>query len=245
MIDNLKKEVIKQIIHKTISAKKFLVDRIQLYISLCDIGKLSTPRKTIFSKEYIAKFKNIKFTPKYKKRFKAPTGQYIIAELLDSVFLLNFSSFEYWMLENFKLIYEADPMLIYENVPKQDRKIKARYVHEAKVLSDIWEKVIYDHVSGLGYGGMEKLLVRFLKMVHINNKKLSSLTGDINEISLLRNVLVHNNKKIDYSYKEKSGKHCRYEIKDNFEVTEDILIESTDILLYFMQTTQKCLEKTL
>lgn len=158
-------------------------------------------------------------------------------ELADSIFVLNMSTFENWVLTTLKLHFIENPDVLFQN---SDKKIDISIIRESNDLDELWEKIIDDYLRSLPYSGMKKTLFVFLKQFNIKQENITSgIIDRIYENSLCRNIIVHNQKKIDRIYVEKCGKFARYKDGEIVKITEDILFEQGDNLLRFMQDFRK------
>lgn len=232
----------------TIGFQKSVISRLKLYNfaksaidSYCN-DKASKLNGYNFN-EFKSKFKLVNF--KTDKEIKDITYKEIIDvgnnflenELADSIFVLNMSTFENWVLTTLKLHFIENHNAIFQ---KSDKKIDISTIVESNDLNELWGKIIDEYLKNLPYSGMKKTLIDFLKIFNIKREKFTpNIIDRIHENSLCRNIIVHNQKKVNRIYVEKCGKFARYKEGEVIKITEDILYEQGDNLLKFMQDFRK------
>ena len=165
---------------------------------------------------------------------------YIKGELSDSNFVLNMSTFEYWLLDELKTLISYSPVDFYPNDKKQ---IEISCLKTFRDLTVLWNELIDDYLRSLPYKGMKEELKTFLKAFQFKESDfMTDLLDKISESSLLRNIIIHNQKKVNSSYIKKSGKFGRFSDGDIAVITVEIIYDQADNLLRFMQDFRKNLE---
>ena len=160
-------------------------------------------------------------------------NSFIKAELSDSVFVLNMATFENWLLWILKALILWNPREFY---PKSKKQIEITYLRKFPEMSTLWEELTDDYLSSVPYQGMKALLKIFLNCFGLKEANVTkNLLDMINENSQCRNVIMHNQKKVNASYTKKCGRFAKYAEGESVAVTEDILFEQADNLLRFMQ----------
>jgi hypothetical protein len=157
---------------------------------------------------------------------------YISGELSDSFFVLNMATFEHWLLWVLRTYMLSNPRDIY---PKNNKQIDVTYLRKFPNMSMLWEELVDDYLRTLPYQGMKALMKTFLNYFGLKESDFTKdLLGLINENSLCRNIIIHNQKKVNATYVKKSGKFAKYAVGDIVAISEDVLIEQADNLLRFM-----------
>lgn len=167
------------------------------------------------------------------KEMVAVGNSYINGELSDSIFVLNMATFEHWLLWVVKALILSNPGEFYPNNKKQ---IEVAYLKKFTDMSMLWEELVDDYLNVLPYQGMKVLLKKFLSCFGLKESDITKNILDmINENSQCRNVIMHNQKKVNGTYIKKCGKFSKYVEGDIIIVTEDIIFNQADNLLRFMQ----------
>src|SRR4030042_6784864 len=164
-------------------------------------------------------------------------NSFIEGELSDSIFVLNMATFEHWLLWILKRLILSNPR---EFFPKSKKQIDVTYLKKFSDIQTVWEELVDDYLSSLPYQGMKETLKTFLRCFGL---KESNFTKDIlnmlNENSQCRNLIIHNQKRVNATYTKKCGKFAKFRIEENILITEDILFAQADNLLRFMQDFRK------
>lgn len=168
-------------------------------------------------------------------------NSYIKGELSDSIFVLNMATFEHWLLSLLKVLILSNPREFY---PKNSKQLEVTYLKKFQELPALWEDLVDDYLNAVPYQGMMDFLKLFLKCFGL---KESDFTNDllymINENSQSRNIIMHNQKKVNTAYVKRSGKFGKYAEGERIAVTVDVLFEQADNLLRFMQDFRNNHEK--
>jgi len=147
------------------------------------------------------------------------------------------ATFEHWLLWILKVFILSNPHEYYPNSKKQ---IDITYLKQFRDMSVLWEKLVDDYLSGVPYQGMKDQLKTFLKFFGLKVGDFTkNLLDTINENSQCRNLIMHNQKKVNASYITKCGLFAKHAAGDSVVVTEDILFAQADNLLRFMQDFRK------
>jgi hypothetical protein len=158
---------------------------------------------------------------------------YIKGELSDSIFVLNMATFEHWLLWVLKALILFNPREFY---PKGNKQINLTDLQTFTDMPMLWEKLVDDYLSTLPYQGMKTLLKTFLNYFGLKESDFTrNLLGMINENSQCRNIIMHNQKKVNATYTKKCGKYGKFPEGEPVVITEDILFDQADNLLRFMQ----------
>jgi hypothetical protein len=160
-------------------------------------------------------------------------NSYIKGELSDSIYVLNMATFEHWLLRVLNALILSNPQEFY---PKSDKKITVDYLKQFNGMPMIWEDLVDEYIRNLPYQGMKTLLKTFLKCFGLKESDFTkNLLDTINENSLCRNVIMHNQKKVNVTYTKKCGKFRKFTEGEHIVVTENLLFHQADNLLRFMQ----------
>lgn len=176
----------------------------------------------------------------YKEMVKVGNS-YIKGELSDSIYVLNIATFEYWLLWVLKTLILSNPR---EYFPKSKKQIEVPYLKKFTDMPMLWEELVDDYLSALPYHGMKALLKKFLSHFKLKESDFTkNLLGLINENSQCRNVIMHNQKKVNATYSKKCGQFGKFDEGESIVITEDLLFCQADNLLRFMQDfRQHCCE---
>lgn len=246
----LSSQLVSQLNDATIYFQKEIVDRLKLYIFAK--SAIQSYCKSQFTKlegydfhDFKGKFGLINFQKGKEiknidyKDIVAAGDSFVKNELADSIFVRNISAFENWLLTMLKHKFSYSKGDIYSEVNKKGedlKKVDISLIKDASTLEELWGTIIDKYLQNLPYGGMKRVVAKLLKELDIDKKKVTTDTIErINESSLCRNIIVHNQKKVDGDYIKKCGKYARFKTGDIVRVTEDILFEQGDYLLRFMQ----------
>ncbi len=232
----------------TIRSQKDIINRLRLFdfaksaISLYCEGRKANLEGYDFM-DFKEKFKLVEF--KESKEIEGITykeiinvgNKFIEDELADSIFVLNISTFENWILtvlnnkmkDNKANIFNAD-----------DKTVNIAVIKESADIDELWEKIISQYLQKLPYSGIKSMLLKLLKDFNVKQHDITpNLLDRINENSLCRNILVHNQKKVNDDYIRKSGKFAVFTNGDIIKITETLLFNQGDNLLRFMQEFRK------
>jgi hypothetical protein len=160
-------------------------------------------------------------------------NSYIKGELSDSIFVLNMATFEHWLLWVLKALILSNPREFY---PRNNKQIDVAYLKKFADMSLLWEELVDAYLSTLPYQGMKTLLKTFLSCFGFKESDFTkNLLSMINENSQCRNVIMHNNKKVNAIYIKQCGKFGKYIEGESIVVAEDVIYNQADNLLRFMQ----------
>lgn len=177
---------------------------------------------------------------KYKEIIDKGRG-FIQNELSDSIFVLNMSTFENWMSTILKIEYLDDKkgfLKAFANDRDKDKILNLSILEESASLEEVWEIIINEYLRNIR--GIKKAINKLLEVLNVERKSLThNIIEKINENSLCRNVIVHNQKKIEDNYIKKSGKFAKFKKSESITITEEILFQQGDNLLRFMQDLKK------
>ncbi len=159
---------------------------------------------------------------------------FIKGELSDSIFVLNMATFEHWLIWVLKTLILSNPREFYPT--KSKKQIEVTYLKKFLDMPMPWEEFVDDYLSTLQYQGMNIILKKFLSCFGFTeNDFTKNLLGMINENSQCRNVIMHNQKKVNATYIKKCGKIRKFAEGEHIVVTENLLFDQADNLLRFMQ----------
>lgn len=160
-------------------------------------------------------------------------NDYIKGELSDSIFVLNMATFEHWLLWVLRTLILSNPIEFY---PKGNKKIEVTHLKRFTDISTLWEELVDDYLNALPYEGMKSQLNTFLKFFKLNESDFTqNLLGNLNENSQCRNIIMHNQKKVNAKYIKKCGTFKKFKEGEIILVSEDLLFDQADNLLRFMQ----------
>ena len=162
---------------------------------------------------------------------------FIAGELADSVFILNMSTFERWVLSTMKQSVLSNPRKLF---PNSKKAIELNQLKTYESFDEFWEERVDEYLGGIPYIGMKEMLKTFFKLLAIKESQFSKdIVAKLNENSLCRNLVVHNNKIVNATYIRKAGKFARFKEGQEITVGEDLLFEQADNILRFMQDFRK------
>jgi hypothetical protein len=160
-------------------------------------------------------------------------NSYIKEELSDSIFILNMATFEHWILWSIRELILSNPK---EYFPKSRKQIEIAYLKKFTDMQKLWEELADDYLGGLPYQGMKAVLKTFLGRFGLKEANFTKdIIGKLNENSQCRNIIIHNQKKVNATYIQKCGKFAKFTEGEHILITEDILFEQADNILRFMQ----------
>jgi hypothetical protein len=236
----------------TIDAKNSILENLKTYIfiktSILHFKKsITIEKKSISFSSIPRKFKYSKIKPKATvkpinhKDVNSYVKQIANEKVNDSIFVFNMDIFENWILDLIRIKLKKYPKS-YGTKQDQEKEldqkvIPIKIIKESGSVEEIWEKIIGDYIFKMGYKDILKHLELLYRHYGIKINR-DDLVGKINEYSLRRNLVVHNNKIVNEIYLRKSGKSAVYNIGDKVSVLESDLYEQTDILLRFMTDFQ-------
>jgi molybdopterin-biosynthesis enzyme MoeA-like protein len=143
------------------------------------------------------------------------------------------ATFEHWLLWVLKTLILSNPREFY---PQSKKQIEVAYLKRFADMPMLWEELVNDYLSTLPYQGMETMLKTFLSCFGLKESDFTKkLLGMINENSQCRNVIMHNQKKVNDTYIKKCGKFGKFAKGERIVVTEVLLFDQADNLLRFMQ----------
>lgn len=162
---------------------------------------------------------------------------FIDSELSNSIFVLNMATFEHWLFCMIKTLMLSNPREFY---PQSKKQIDITYLKKFHDMPMLWEELSNDYLNKLLYEGMENVLNKFLSCFgHKESDFTKNILNKINENSLCRNVIMHNQSIVNATYIKKCGKFGKFTEGTHIEITEALLFEQADNLLRFMQDFRK------
>jgi len=172
----------------------------------------------------------------YKEIVKV--GDNLVAgELADSVFILNMSTFERWVLSTMRQAILSNPRKLF---PESEKLVKLSYFKKFGNLEEFWEEHVDEYLGGIPYKGMKQMLRVFLKSFDLTESQLTKdIVGKLNENSLCRNLVVHNSKQVNATYVSKAGKFAKFRLGETVTISESLLFEQADNILRFIQDFRK------
>lgn len=166
---------------------------------------------------------------------------FIKEELSDSIYVLNMATFEHWLLSSLRTLILSNPHDLY---PSTNKTIDITFLKKFTDIKVLWEELVDDYLKPIPYQGMKFFLKTFLKsFAHKEVDTSNHLLDKINENSMCRNLIVHNQKKVNSTYINKCGKFALFSLDDTITITEELLFAQADNLLRFMQDFRKNLSK--
>jgi hypothetical protein len=143
------------------------------------------------------------------------------------------ATFEHWLMWALKTFILSNPRELY---PKDKKQIDVNYLKKVADLPMLWQELVDDYLGTLPYKGMKILLKTFLSLFGFKESDFTkNLLDMINENSQCRNIIMHNQKKVNATYTKKCGKYGKFAEGESIVVTEDLLFDEADNLLRFMQ----------
>ncbi len=175
----------------------------------------------------------------YKEIVKVGNS-FIRGELSDSIFVLNMATFEHWLLWALKNLILSNPREFY---PKSKKQIDVTCLKKFHDLSMLWEELADEYLNALPYQGMKTMLKTLIGCFGLKESDFTkNLLDLINENSQCRNIIIHNQKKVNATYRRKCGKFAKYADGEYIVITEDVLFGQADNLLRFMQDFRKFMQ---
>lgn len=244
----LDSKLLSKINRSTIHYQNQIINRLRLY----DFAKSAISlfceerRNNLLGYDYPgfkSKFKCVQFKPDKEiesityKKIIDEGKKFIGNELADSIFVLNVSTFENWVLTmlNYRMRDNKNNIFMGD-----DKKVDISIIQESADMDELWDTIIGGYLQKLPYGGMKSMLLKLLKEFDVKPSDMTPhLIDKLNENSLCRNLIVHNQKKVNDEYIRKSGKYAVFHKGDSVEITEGLLFEQGDNLLVFMQDFRK------
>lgn len=248
MSKKLPAKIISTLDSVTIRFQSEIINRLKLFdFSKSAIQYFSESQKNSFSgysfENLQGQFKLVEFKQDRKlknieyKDIVNVGNSFISGELSDSIFVLNMATFEHWLLGTLKTFFLSDPR---EHFPKSKKQIDVIYLKKFPDIDTLWDDLIDDYLSSAPYQGMKNLLKTFISDFNfIESNFTKNIIGKINENSLCRNVIMHNQKKINATYIQRAGKFKKFNEGEIIKITENLLFSQADNLLRFMQDFRK------
>lgn len=233
----------------TVTAQTQLMNRLKLYdfakTAIKHYSKYKNSDLSVYDfTEFKRHFKLITF--KHGKEIKSISYKHIVQvgdsfinnELSDSIFVLNMSTFEHWVLTTLKLGFLERPEELFGK--GSTKEVSLDIILEVKNLDELWERIIDNYLVKIPYTGIKKMLELFISKFKCDKSKFTpDIIDRINENSLCRNLIVHNQKKVSELYIRSCGKQAKFKEGEFVVINEDILFEQGDNLLRFMQDFRK------
>lgn len=247
----MNKKLLTKLDQHTLTAQGLLIKRFKLF----DFAKSAIKYYSKYNSEKFTDYDFSQFRKKFKlvsfkqdKEIKGISYKEIIQvghnfienELSDSIFVLNMSTFEHWILTILRLKFLENPGDAFQG---SEKTISVHTILSVNDLDELWERVIDEHLFRKPYEGIKQMLNYFLKKFNIDKSKITHFIVDkINENSLCRNLIVHNQKRVSEIYVNSCGKFAKFKNGEYVKIAEDVLFEQGDNLLRFMQDFRKSLK---
>lgn len=193
---------------------------------------------------FVNKFKkvSVKNKPENIKHIKIiDYGNDLIENnLVNLVFVLNMSDFEAWLFEFLNIIFSSNHKILLRYLNPEKAAFNLSVLERSKNIEEIWQKIIDQYLFNKFYDRKDEILKNLLSSCNIKmDKKFEIIIGKINENFLCRNLVVHNNNKVNEEYVIKSGKYAKFKTEETIKISEEYLFEQGDNLLFFMQSIRK------
>lgn len=244
-MDKLPSKLIAKLNTTTIRFQSEILDRLKLF----DFSKSAILHYSEFQGKKFQGYSFDKFQTKFKlidfqkgKKVKSIAykdminvgDSYVKGELSDSIFVLNMATFEHWLLWALKTLILSNPQEFYPT--KSKKQIDVTYLKKFPDMTRLWEELVDDYLLNVPYQGMRSFLKTFLAHFGLKETDFTkNILGMINENSLCRNIIIHNQKKVNATYIKKCGKFGKFAEGTKVVTTEDLLFDQADNLLRFMQ----------
>ncbi len=247
-MERIPNKIIGNLDAKTIKFQNEIINRLRLFdFSKEAILYYSESQKKEFKGYSFGKLQSSFKTVRFKKGTTIKSIDYkdivnvgnsfISGELSDSIFVLNMATFEHWLVCMIKALILSNPQSFFPDSKKQIDVIRLKKFHDMTML---WEELCDEYLNALLYDGMMNVLKRLLKFFGLKESDFTkNILGKINEKSMCRNVIIHNQKIVNATYIKKSGKFGKFAEGAQIIVTEDLLVEQADDFLRFMQDFRK------
>jgi len=232
----------------TIKFQREVITRLKLFdFSRSAIRYYSDARKAGFEGHSFERFKTQFKLVSFKKGSQIKEigykevvqigDNFIAGELADSVFILNMSTFERWVLSTMKQAVISNPRKLF---PNSKKVIELNQLKTYERLDEFWEERIDEYLVGIPYNGMKEMLKTFCKLFAMKEGQFSrDIVAKLNENNLCRNLVVHNNKIVSATYIRKAGKFAKFSEGQEITIGEGLLFEQADNILRFMQDFRK------
>ena len=125
----------------------------------------------------------------------------------------------------------------------KDKTVEISIIQESADIDELWDTIIRRYLQKLPYNGMKSMILKLLKEFGLKQSDMpTNLIDKLNEYSLCRNIIVHNQKKVSDDYIRKSGRFAVFSKGDTVKITEELLFKQGDNLLGFMQEFRKAIQ---
>jgi|GEM_PF-3188257 len=192
------------------------------------------------------KFSLIEFKPDKEiesiayKEIISVGNKFIGDELSDSIFVLNVATFENWILSMLHYRMRDNTKDIFKG---NDKTVEISIIQESADIDELWDTIIRRYLQKLPYNGMKSMILKLLKEFGLKRSDMpTNLIDKLNENSLCRNIIVHNQKKVSDDYIKKSGSFAVFSKGGTVKITEKLLFQQGDNLLGFMQEFRKAIK---
>ena len=143
--------------------------------------------------------------------------------ILEGLFVLSVSSFETSLTDTLKILFQQIPEKLSfktESIPKEE-------IIGGNFLGAIIER----KVNEISYKNIKEILKCFIEITGINEGQILSNVDALQEIKATRNLLIHNNLKINNIYKEVAGSQMRSgDYYGKLKIDQDYLYNSILIM---------------
>jgi hypothetical protein len=161
-----------------------------------------------------------------------PEGPKVV---LEGLFALAVASFETSIIDTLRILYNHDPGRIYLGSQK-GLKENAELTVEDVLNNRGLRQLIKRRLRNISYLNIEDILLKFIGALQISKGNILAQLDKIKEIKATRNLLIHNNLRINGDYLKSSGSLARqtnrnYQLKIDskyFETSINILSETLE-----------------
>ncbi|MFA7136253.1 MAG: hypothetical protein WC125_10405 [Bacteroidales bacterium] len=144
-------------------------------------------------------------------------------------------------------IVQSDLLTIILNAFPQKLSSKPLSLEKEELLYDINQlkkRIIEEHIRGLAYKNISDYMKDFFDILSIPEIGDDKLKNSLIEIKETRNLLLHNNLKMNSTYKAKAGQSKRKEDYLGYlPLSEDYIISSITVIVTFIDYVKKELTK--
>ncbi|MCG8828978.1 hypothetical protein G1J88_11365 [Tenacibaculum dicentrarchi] len=150
--------------------------------------------------------------------------------ILEGLFTLGISSFEHSLIDTLRTLFTHIP-------DKLDLKTES-ITKDELINGEPLRKTIENKVNSVSYKNISEILKYFADITEIPNNLISELElNSLIELKATRNLLIHNNLKINSIYEDTAGPNSRVNESYNgqLNITQDYLFESIVILKGILQ----------
>lgn len=148
--------------------------------------------------------------------------------ILEGLFVLAISSFENSLNDTLRVLIKHIPQ-------KLDNKI-GNISKDDLIEGNLLQKVIDNKINSISYKSLKEIIAYFIEVTAIDYNSISSeLLDKLQELKATRNLLLHNNLKVNSIYLASAGKLFRAGLNSKLTIDQDYLFQSIVTLRNILQ----------